>query len=126
MPDDADQGVRHLVLVHGRAKARTMVEPAQKRLVDIAAEVLSDEDGKIGISYSGFCLTGLPHKQLPEDQAWEKCQRHRKLGAPRRSKIGARHRLCGARWGGGYWAAGGSASAGEPAICRRRLLCARR
>ena len=72
MPDDADQGVRHLVLVHGRAKARTMVEPAQKKLVDIAAEVLSDEDGKIGISYSGFCLTGLPHKQLPEDQAWEK------------------------------------------------------
>jgi hypothetical protein len=39
MPDDADQGVRHLVLVHGRAKARTMVEPAQKKLVDIAAEV---------------------------------------------------------------------------------------
>jgi hypothetical protein len=27
----------------------------------------------------------------------EKCQRHRKLGAPRRSKIGARRRLCGVR-----------------------------
>ena len=25
------------------------------------------------------------------------CQRHRKLGAPRRSKIGARRRLCGVR-----------------------------
>src|ERR687886_1798473 len=68
----ADQGVRQLVLVHGRDAARAMVDPLHKGLVDIAAEVMSDEDGRIGISYSGFCLTGLPHKQLPEDQAWEK------------------------------------------------------
>ena len=40
------------------------------------------------------------------------CQRRRQFGAPCRSKMGARRRLCGARWGGGYWAAGGSASAG--------------
>lgn len=69
---DADKGVRRLVLVHGRDAARRMVEPEQKRLVDIAAEVMSDEDGRIGISYSGFCLTGLPHKRLPDEQAWSK------------------------------------------------------
>jgi hypothetical protein len=49
-----------------------MVEPEQRPLVDIAAEVLADDAGKIGISYSGFCLTGLPHKRLADDQPWEK------------------------------------------------------
>jgi Plasmid encoded RepA protein len=72
MAGDADAGVRHLVLVHGRDKARAMVEPEQRRMVDIAAEVMSDDDGKIGITYTGFCLTGLPHKRLPDDQVWDK------------------------------------------------------
>lgn len=69
---DVDGGVRRLVLVHGRDRARAMVEPEQKALVDIAAEVMGDEDGRIGITYTGFCLTGLPHKRLPDDQGWEK------------------------------------------------------
>jgi hypothetical protein len=69
---EADGGVRRLVLVHGRERARIMVEPEQRALVDIAAEVLGDDAGRIGISYSGFCLTGLPHKRLPDEQAWEK------------------------------------------------------
>ncbi len=72
MAGDADAGVRHLVLVHGRDKARAMVEPEQRRMVDIAAEVMSDDEGKIGITYTGFCLTGLPHKRLPDDQVWDK------------------------------------------------------
>jgi hypothetical protein len=69
---EADGGVRRLVLLHGRAQARAIVQPEQRSLVDIAAEVLADDAGKIGISYSGFCLTGLPHKKLSDDQAWEK------------------------------------------------------
>jgi hypothetical protein len=32
-----------LVLLHGREKAREMVAPEQRRLIDIAAEVLGDE-----------------------------------------------------------------------------------
>ena len=72
MGGEADGGVRRLVLVHGRDLARSMVEPEQRPLVDIAAEVLSDEAGRIGISYSGFCLTGLPHKKLANDAVWEK------------------------------------------------------
>ncbi len=69
---DVDHGVRRLVLVHGRDEARRLVEPEQRRLVDIAAEVMGDEDGRIGITYTGFCLTALPHKRLPDDQPWEK------------------------------------------------------
>src|SRR4051812_3288129 len=68
----ADQGVRQLVLVHGRDAARAMVDPLHKGLVDIAAKVMSDEDGRIGISYSGFCLTGLPHRRLADNEVWIK------------------------------------------------------
>lgn len=73
---EVDGGVRQLVLIHGHAKARSMVEPEQRSLVDIAAQVLADDDGRIGISYTGFCLTGLPHKRLEDHEVWEK-QGHR-------------------------------------------------
>lgn len=69
---DAAKGVHHLVLVHGRERAREMVPMQQRLLVDIAAEVLADESQNIGISYTGFCLTSLPHKRLPDNQAWQK------------------------------------------------------
>jgi hypothetical protein len=49
-----------------------MVPERQRLLVDIAAEVLADERQNIGISYTGFCLTSLPHKRLPDDRAWQK------------------------------------------------------
>jgi hypothetical protein len=64
--------VHQLVLLHGRERAREMVDIGQRRLVDIAAEVLADEKNKIGISYSGFCITGLPHKKLQDDETWER------------------------------------------------------
>jgi hypothetical protein len=70
--EEPDHGARRLVLVHGREQARQMVEPEHKRLIDIAAEVMADEAAKIGITYTGFCLTGLPHKRLKDDQPWEK------------------------------------------------------
>lgn len=69
---DAAAGVHRLVLLHGREKAREMVPQERRLLVDIAAEVLSDEKQSIGISYTGFCLTSLPHKKLADDQPWEK------------------------------------------------------
>lgn len=72
MVQDADHGARKLVLAHGRDQARSMMAPEQRGLIDIAAEVLGDEAGKIGITYTGFCLTGLPHKRLSDEQVWEK------------------------------------------------------
>jgi hypothetical protein len=71
MPDAA-KGVRRLVLLHGRSMAREMVEPEAESLVRIASEVLGDEKGKSGYSYSGLCLTSLPHRKLKDDQAWER------------------------------------------------------
>jgi hypothetical protein len=69
---DAALGLHKLVLIHGRELARQMVPERQRPLVDIAAEVMADESQRIGISYTGFCLTSLPHKRLPDDQTWEK------------------------------------------------------
>ena len=69
---DAAHDLHRLVLLHGRERAREMVPREAAALVDIAAEVLADEGQRIGISYTGFCLTSLPHKRLPDDQTWEK------------------------------------------------------
>jgi hypothetical protein len=72
--EGSDEATRlhHLVLVHGRERARELVTAKLRPLVDIAAEVMADESQRIGISYTGFCLTSLPHKRLPDDQIWEK------------------------------------------------------
>jgi hypothetical protein len=69
---DAAKGVRQLVLLHGRNSASQMVDPTDKTLVRIASEVLGDESGQRGYSYSGLCLTSLPHRKLADDQAWER------------------------------------------------------
>lgn len=73
MDEKADSSRLHqLVRLHGRERARDMVPTKQRALIDIAAEVLADEGHRIGISYTGFCLTSLPHKRLADDQAWTK------------------------------------------------------
>jgi len=69
---DAARGVRQLVLTHGRNAAREMVASQDDPLVRIASEVLGDEKGRTGYSYSGLCLTSLPHRKLADDQAWER------------------------------------------------------
>ena len=72
MEGDVAHGVHRLILVHGHKRARELVETKHRTLVDIAAEVMADESQNIGISYTGFCLTSLPHKRLADDQPWEK------------------------------------------------------
>ncbi|MBV1800608.1 pirin [Siccirubricoccus sp. G192] len=64
--------IHRLVVQHGRERAREMVPTKQRHLVDVAAEVLADEAQNLGITYSGFCLTGFPHKRLPDGEVWEK------------------------------------------------------
>jgi replication initiator protein len=71
MPDAA-KGVRQLVLLHGRDTARGMVDPEAEPLVRIASEVLGDDSGRNGYSYSGLCLTSLPHRKLKPEEAWER------------------------------------------------------
>lgn len=67
-----DQNIAQIVLDYGSKQARELVEPRYRPLVDIAQEVLTDERQQIGISYSGFCLTSLPHKKLADDEVWQR------------------------------------------------------
>ena len=98
--NDAASGVHRLGLLHGREKAREMVPQERRLLVDIAAEVLSDETQSIGISYTGFCLTSLPHKRLADDQPWEKKgNRVSLLVEPGRMKLKGRTTLYGVPYG---------------------------
>jgi hypothetical protein len=64
--------IHQLVIAHGKEKAREMVPVQQRQLVDIAAEILADEQRALGITYSGFCLTGFPHRKLADDASWER------------------------------------------------------
>lgn len=64
--------VHQLVLLHGRSAARRMVPDDQVHLVDLAASMLEEETQGIGITYSGFCLTSMPHRRLPDDQKWSR------------------------------------------------------
>ena len=98
--DSYASNVHQLVLVHGRERAREMVDARTRPLVDIAAEVLSDDTQRIGISYTGFCLTALPHKRLPDDQPWEK-KGHKVtlLVEPGRLQHGGKIKLFGVPYG---------------------------
>lgn len=101
MSTDSDtSNVHQLVLLHGRDRAREIVEPKMRPLIDIAAEVLADDTQRIGISYTGFCLTALPHKKLPDQSAWEK-KGHKVtlLVEPGRLKHGGVVRLYGVPYG---------------------------
>jgi hypothetical protein len=53
---DAAKGVRQLVLMHGRDDAKRLFN-GDRSLIDIASQVLSDDSGQRGYSYSGLCLT---------------------------------------------------------------------
>jgi hypothetical protein len=62
--------------VGGNAAAdrRKIIERAMHRTLGCLFVVclVGGRAGLPRISYTGFCLTGLPHKRLPDTQTWEK------------------------------------------------------
>lgn len=62
--------IHDLIVQHGHEKARDLVPASQRRYVDIASAMLAEEAQAMGVTYSGFCLTGLPHKPLRADEPW--------------------------------------------------------
>jgi hypothetical protein len=62
--------IHELVVRHVRDTARNLVPIEEKHLVDLAADVLADEKGAAGFTYSGFCMASLPHRLLPENSQW--------------------------------------------------------
>jgi len=62
--------VHKLVVTYGKEEALKRVDPSERHLINIAAEILAEDDDSIGVTYSGFCQSGLPHKRLPNSCDW--------------------------------------------------------
>jgi hypothetical protein len=62
-------GVHKLILDHGKEMAlRSEVDRA---VVEAAAGYLTSEDTDIGYLFSGWAQAALPHRRLPDDEAWQ-------------------------------------------------------
>ncbi len=62
--------VHHLVRTHGRDEAKRLIGSDRASLVDIAARMLEESSPELAITYSGFCLSALPHRRIPDDNEW--------------------------------------------------------
>lgn len=72
-PSETVRRIHGLVLAHGHQAARRLARtPLERRLVDVATRLVAEDDPGIGITYSGFCLTALPHKRLPDSDSWHR------------------------------------------------------
>jgi hypothetical protein len=61
--------VHNLLLTHGKEVAlRSEVDRA---VVEAAAGYLSSEDTDIGYLFSGWAQAALPHRRLPDEEAWQ-------------------------------------------------------
>ena len=59
--------VHWLICTKGIEEARRQaVTKRERQVVEAAYQVLSDDEERIGFSYSGFALTSLPHKPIQE------------------------------------------------------------
>jgi hypothetical protein len=64
--------IHQLIYDRGLEAARAMVETkAERHALDAAAALLSDEEGRLGITHAGFAMTSLPHKRI-EDALWRR------------------------------------------------------
>lgn len=57
--------IHDLIEQEGRETAKLLYDPS---VVDAAISMMTAEQERMGVTYSGFALTGLPHTRLPTDQ----------------------------------------------------------
>jgi hypothetical protein len=64
--------VHRLILQHGIEGARTFASTkAERCAIEAAANMLADEEGRLGITHAGFAMTSLPHKRI-EEAIWRR------------------------------------------------------
>lgn len=61
--------VHKLIAEHGRQGA--LVFDVDRKVIEIAADYMADEEGGIGFIYSGFAQAALPHRRLADDAVWQ-------------------------------------------------------
>jgi len=62
--------VHKLIRTHGRDIARSMISHEEIPYFQVATSILEEESNETGITYSGFCMTSLPHRRLADDLPW--------------------------------------------------------
>jgi hypothetical protein len=68
--------VHQLIRQHGLEIARSRSDSkAERKAIDAAAQILAEEDSRLGITHAGFAMTSLPHKRITEPY-WKR-QGHR-------------------------------------------------
>lgn len=89
--------IHKLIVRKGKNAASSL---ADANIVNIAAGVLGDDRGDLGYTYSGLCLTALPHRRIPDDQPWERVGHKVKLVVePGRLDIAGKTKLFGVPYG---------------------------
>ena len=64
--------IHALIRQHGIDVARSMTATkAERNAVDAAAEIMSEEVARLGITHAGFAMIGLPHRKIA-DTVWRK------------------------------------------------------
>lgn len=59
--------VHRLILEHGLESARNLASTkAERSAIEAAANILSEEESRLGITHAGFAMTSLPHKRFDE------------------------------------------------------------
>jgi hypothetical protein len=59
--------VHQLILRNGIATARSLADSKVRRqAIEAAAQVLAEEESRLGITHAGFAMTSLPHKRIAE------------------------------------------------------------
>ncbi len=62
--------VHQLLRLHGRTEAKRLIGIDRAPVVDVAARMLEDPGTDMAVTYSGFCLTALPHRKVPDGENW--------------------------------------------------------
>lgn len=89
--------IHKLIIQQGKQAALGLADAS---IVNIAAGVLGDDDGALGYTYSGLCLTALPHRKIPDDQPWERVGHKVKLVVePGRLDVAGKTKLFGVPYG---------------------------
>ena len=84
--------IHDLIRVHGADRARELVSPEKRRLIDLAVGLVEAEHpDALSYTHPGFALTCLPHKRLDPEQIWRREAANVTLTIEPTEVDGARH-----------------------------------
>ena len=64
-------GIHELIKVYGAERARELVEPARRPVLEIAIKYLAEDREGLAYSHPGFAMTNLPHKRTAPADVFE-------------------------------------------------------